>query len=95
MTDKIEDYEEQSDIITLSDENGNDVEFEFLDLINLNDADYAVLLPTDENEDEVVILRVEDDGEFENYVSVDDVEILDAVFKIFKERFADVFDFEC
>lgn len=95
MTDKIEDYEEQSDIITLSDENGNDVEFEFLDLINLNDVDYAVLLPTDENEDEVVILRIEDDGEFENYVSVDDMEILDGVFNIFKERFADVFDFDC
>ena len=50
----------------------------------------------DEEEDgEVVILKVEDtDSEDEeSYVSVDDQEILNKVFEIFKEKFKDEFNF--
>ena len=90
--------EELDNIITLNDEDGNEVKFEFLDLIELDGEEYVVLLPTEGEEDEdgeVVILKVEDtDSEDEeSYVSVDDQEVLNKVFEIFKEKFKDDFDF--
>ena len=89
--------EEMDNIIILNDEEGNEVEFEFLDLIEYEGEEYVVLLPNDEDEDagEVVILKLEDtDSEDEeSYVSVDDEDVLKAVFEIFKEKFKDEFNF--
>ena len=91
--------EELDNIIVLNDEDGNEVKFEFLDLIELDDEEYVVLLPMvedDEEEGEVVILKVEDtdeDSEEESYISVEDETVLNKVFEIFKEKFKDDFDF--
>jgi len=90
--------EELDNIITLNDEDGNEVKFEFLDLIEYNSEEYVILLPTEEEEaDEVVILKVEDtddeEADEESYVSVEDEEVLNKVFEIFKEKFKDDFDF--
>ena len=88
--------EELDNIIVLNDEDGKEVKFEFLDLIEYENEEYVILLPVDEDEDseQVVILKVEDtDSEEESYVSVDDEEVLSAVFEIFKEIFKDEFDF--
>lgn len=82
-------------IILKDEETGEDVRFEFLDLIEYQGRSYVVLLP--EDGDEVLILRddgLADDEENENYTSLDDAEILDAVYEIFKERFKDEFNFE-
>lgn len=85
-------------IIVLNDESGNEVSFEFLDLIEYEDVEYVVLLPINEESDsegEVVILRVEEseDDTKENYVSVDDEKALQEVFGIFKDKFKEEFDF--
>ena len=88
--------EELDNIITLNDEEGNEVEFEFLDLIEFEGEEYVVLLPVEETEDagEVVILQVEDiDTDEESYTSVEDEEILNKVFEIFKDKFKDEFNF--
>ena len=89
--------EELDNIIVLNDEDGNEIEFEFLDLIEYEGEEYVVLLPNDEEDDagEVVILKLEDtDSEDEeSYVSVDDDEVLQNVFDIFKEKFKDEFNF--
>ena len=91
---------EYDNIISLNDENGNEVKFEFLDLVEYEGEQYVVLLPVleegEEDDGEVVILRVEDsddESEEEAYVSVDDEETLMKVFNIFKEKFKDEFDF--
>ena len=91
--------EELDNIIILNDEEGNEVEFEFLDLIEFEGEEYVVLLPVEVGEDEegeVVILKVEDteSEEEESYVSVDDEETLTNVFEIFKEKFKEEFNFE-
>ena len=91
--------EETDNIIILNNENGEEVKFEFLDLIDLDDEKYVVLLPVtedEENDGEVVILKLEDsdeDSEEESYVSVEDEDILMKVFNIFKEKFKDEFNF--
>ena len=76
--------EELDNIIVLNDENGEEVPFEFLDLIELEGEEYVVLLPVEEDE--------EAEGE-ESYVSVDDEDTLNKVFEIFKEKFKDEFNF--
>lgn len=95
-----ENEEELDNIVILNDENGNEVKFEFLDLIELDEEQYVVLLPMaeegEEDDGEVVILKLEDtdeDSEEESYVSVENEEILMKVFNIFKEKFKDEFDF--
>lgn len=87
--------EEESNILMLTDENGEDVEFEYLDCIEYNGTEYLVLMPADENSSEIVILQVEPvDEENENYLSVSDENVLNAVYDIFKERYKDVLTFE-
>ncbi len=92
--------EELDNIITLNDEDGNEIKFEFLDLIDFENEQYVVLLPVleegEEDDGEVVILKLEDsdeDSEEESYVSVESEETLMKVFNIFKDKFKDEFDF--
>ena len=85
--------EEEVSILTMTDENGADVEFEYLDCIELEGKEYLVLMPMDE--DEIVILEVEPvDEENENYLAVQDEATLDAVYAIFKDKYKDIMSFE-
>jgi uncharacterized protein YrzB (UPF0473 family) len=87
--------EEEVSILSLTDEEGNEVEFELIDSVDYEGVEYLILLPPEEEASEVVILEVEPhtDGT-ESYLTVDDERVLNEVFKVFKERFADFFTFE-
>lgn len=91
--------DELDNIIILTDENGEEVQFEFLDLIEYEEEEYVVLLPVEqmnaEEIGEVMILKVEptESEEEESYVGVDDEETLDKVFQIFKEKFQDDYNY--
>jgi uncharacterized protein YrzB (UPF0473 family) len=87
--------EEEVSILTLTDENGADIDFEYLDCIEYQGKEYLVLMPVDEESNEIVILEVEPvDEENENYLAVNDEAVLEAVYAIFKERYADILTFE-
>ena len=87
--------EEDESILTLTDENGVDTEFEYLDCIEYDGKEYLVLLPLDDEEGAIVILEVEPvDEENENYIAVESEDVLDAVYEIFKARYQDVLQFE-
>ena len=74
---------DEDNLFVLNDEDGNEIKFEFLDLIELEN----------ENE-EVVILKVQEtEGDLDEYLSVDE-KTLQAVYAIFKEKFKDVYDFQ-
>lgn len=84
----------EENIIELTDELGNGVRFEFLDLIQYRQKEYVVLLPLDSNDGQVVILELESiEGEQENYIGVENEYVLETVFALFKERNKDMFDF--
>ena len=86
---------EEENILVLTDENGVDVEFEYLDCIEYCGKEYLALMPNDENANEIVILEVEPvDEETENYLAVTDEAVLEAVYGIFKERYKDILTFE-
>ncbi len=87
--------EEETSILTLTDENGNDVDFEYLDCLDYQGKEYLVLMPFDEPSTEIVIMEIEPvDEENENYLAVEDEKTLNAVYEIFKEKYKDVLTFE-
>ena len=87
--------EEEESTLVLTDENGVDQEFEYLDCIEYEGKEYLVLIPDEEEANEIVILEIQPvDEENENYLAVEDEAVLNAVYGIFKERFADVLTFE-
>ena len=87
--------EEEISILSLTDENGVEQNFEYLDVIEYEGKEYLFLLPADEEDAEVVILEIEPvDEENENYLAIEDMELLEKLYVMFKEKFADYFTFE-
>ena len=85
--------QEEESILTLTDENGVETTFEYMDCIEYEGKEYLILMPEDSNE--IVILEVQPvDEENENYIAVESEEILEAVYGIFKERYKDILQFE-
>ena len=86
--------EEEDSILTLTDENGVDAQFEYMDCIEYQGTEYLILMPLEGEEAEIVILAIEPvDEENENYLAVEDEAVLEAVYGIFKERYQDVLNF--
>ena len=88
--------EEEVSILTLTDENGVDTDFEYLDVIEYQGKEYLFLLPANEEENtEVVIFEIQPvDEENENYLAVEDENVLNAVYDLFKEKYKDILTFE-
>lgn len=75
------------EIIELTDESGNKIKYEILDVIYKDEDEYAVMLPED-SEDEVVIFKIvplakEDEVE---YHEVEDDDLADEIFNEFVKR---------
>ena len=82
---------EMENTVILVDEDGNEMRFEVLEVIEYEGEDYAILVAEEGDEaDTVVIVRVDTDenGE-ETFSSVEDEDLLDDVFEYFKENFSD------
>ena len=88
-----EEFDELENTIVLTDENGNEIEFEFIDSLEVDGQTYNVLLPMTEAETgEVVIFKVDVDGDDATWTSIEEEEAM-KVFQIFKERKKDEWDF--
>lgn len=79
--------EELDNIIVLNDEDGNEVEFEFLDIVECDGSEYIVLMPVEDADNgEVAICRVEGEDDNESYIGVDNEDEAQRVFMVFKEK---------
>ncbi len=78
------------DVIILTDEDGNEIVFEILDVIEHKGDEYVVLIPEEADEDEPVhIFRIvsEDlDAEEVSYEGLDDDELIQTVYQKFCKR---------
>jgi uncharacterized protein YrzB (UPF0473 family) len=72
------------EFITMVDEQGNELEFEFLDYVSYKGDNYAVMLIKDDNDGQAYIFKVTGDVNSEEYEYMDDDELCDAVFEEFK-----------
>ena len=92
---EILEQEEEMSILSLTDENGNEQNFEYLDVIEYEGKEYLFLLPAEDESAEIVILEIEPvDEENENYLAIEDMELLEKLYEMFKEKFQDYFTFE-
>mgnify|MGYP004656540835 FL=1 len=85
---------ENEDIYTLTDEEGNESDYELIGSIEENGVTYAALIPyTDDDTDpeEYIVLRGEKDENGEEIlVSIEDDEEFDRIADIFDDEFADI-----
>ena len=82
---------ELDNVIYLTDEEGVEEPFEYLDTVDYEGVEYVVLTPVTEEESdelEVVILRIlhEDNGD-DSFVTEENGDVLEAVFEIYRERY--------
>jgi len=84
------------DIYTLTDEDGNELEFKLIGTCECDGKSYRAMIPLKEDGtedgDEYVVLRSEldEDGE-ETLVTIDDDEEFDRVADLFDDEFADIY----
>ena len=91
MADKFD----KENIFTLTDEEGNESEFELLGELNIDDNIYLALIPLDGDEDEYVILKVEvDENGDELLVTIDDDDEFDKVADAFEDTFMGEIDLD-
>ncbi len=64
---------EEDQIIETVDENGNVVKFELFDIVEVDEKEYALLLPLEEEDsDEVVLMKITKDGEEYLFETIED-----------------------
>ena len=92
---KPDEIEEETEIFTLTDEDGNESDFEFVGRIELDDNVYVALIPTEGSDEEYVILKVvtDDDGE-EVLVTIEDDEEFDRAADAFEDEFMSEIDYD-
>ena len=81
-------------IYTLYDEDGVAYEFEHLDTVKFDGEEYCIFVPVDDEDGGVEILKIVDEDGEKALEAVEDEDLLDGVYEVFKERNADLFDFE-
>lgn len=91
--------EDQPDLMTLEDEDGNEITFEVIDALDHKGVHYLAVVEYAETEEEaenaqLVILSVGEDDEGEYLDVVDDDELLLELGKLFEERLSDEYDIE-
>lgn len=102
MTDEIKNENDYNpDLISLSDENGNEFNFEVLDAIETDTGRYLALLPTyddpkkmlDDNGELVIVKVGEEDGE-EYYYGIEDDDEYETIADAFTERLEDFYEID-
>ena len=92
------DEQEQGEILEVEAEDGSVEKYEFLDCVEYNGTDYAVLLPVNDDGSEpesVFIFEIveELDSDTDTYVGIGDQAVVDAVYDVFMEKHKDDFNF--
>ncbi len=91
MTDNFE----KENIFTLTDEEGNESEFELLGEMTIDEITYLALIPLGGDEDEYVVLKVEvDENGDELLVTIDDDDEFDRVADAFEDSFMGEIDLD-
>ena len=86
---------EENSILTLTDESGNKIKFEYLDVIEYRGKEYIYLLPVESEKAEIVIMEIEPvDEDNENYLPIEDEKTMLKAYDLFKKKYKDVLTFE-
>lgn len=86
-----------NDYVVLTDEDGNEVEFQHIDTVEVNGQTYMAFIPAElavDEEAEVVILKVVEENGEEILATVEDEAEADKIFEIVMERVEDMYEEE-
>lgn len=89
--------EEESSLFTVIDDDGEEATFEYLGEVELSGKTYLAVIPDSEEYDddvEVIFLEVVGGEDEETFETVEDEELLDTIFDLFKAENSDIYDFE-
>lgn len=88
-------------LISLMDEDGKEHEFEFVDSLELEGSEYVALIPVYDNpadslddDGELVVLKVIQDGEEEYLEAIEDEDEFNNVSELFMDRLSDLYDIQ-
>ncbi len=71
---------DEDQIIETIDENGNLIKFELFDIVEVDEQEYALLLPVEDEEgDEIVLMRLSKDGDEYLFETIDNDEEFEKV----------------
>ncbi len=75
-------------VIVLEDELGNEVEIEYIDSAVVDGEKYAMFMPLENDDDEVVIMRYDNvSEEYDSFVPVEDMTICERVYNVLREKY--------
>lgn len=96
-----EDADYEPDILTLTDEDGKEFQFEVLDAADYNDERYMAVVPYAEDSQEMleentdlILMKVNEENGEEYLSVVDDDEELYEVGQMFAQRLSDLYDID-
>lgn len=81
---------EEDEVVTLVDEEGAEHDFTVIDIIEVEGAEYAIMLPVDEENNEAIILKFsKDEDDNELLVDIEDDEEWEKVSDAWEEMIAE------
>lgn len=99
--DRIENKDEavENEYFTLTDEDGNEIDFEVIGQYEKNGEQYFAMIPVEDEEEnndilEYVILKLAKEGDEEILVTVDDDDELDDIADYFDDLFSQEIDYD-
>lgn len=91
--------EEERDLVTFIEEDGNEFDLEVIDYIEYDGREFGVLIDpeAEDQEDEeltvcIMEILVKEEEDLEEFVPVEDDELQDTLFEIVQKRFAEAME---
>ena len=76
-------------VIVLSDDVGNEMEIEYIDSTDFEGERYALFLPLENDDDEVIIMKYDNvSKDYDSFIPVEDKRILEGVYEKLREKYA-------
>ena len=77
-------------VVVLSDDMGNEVEIEYIDSVSLDGRDYAMFMPLENDDDEVIIMQYDNvSKDYDSFIPVTDTKIMQAVYDLLRDKYKD------
>ena len=77
-------------VIVLSDDIGNEVEIEYIDSVSFGGRDYAMFMPLENDDDEVIIMQYDNVSEdYDSFIPVTDAKTMQAVYDLLRDKYKD------
>ncbi|MBQ3432516.1 MAG: DUF1292 domain-containing protein [Clostridia bacterium] len=76
-------------VVVLSDDLGNEMEIEYIDSTDFEGERYALFMPLENDDDEVIIMRYDNvSKDYDSFIPVEDKRILEGVYEKLREKYA-------